>query len=603
MHGIRPVFIALFLAIGIPTVYLLQRSYRLLQTESEFAYKERAYLILQMLNQRIYDDLAIEEHRSYSEYRFIRAVPVIGGEEVTLSELAQFPVHSHYGGMVGHFQMEPDGSMKTPVLPDGLLEKIPVQNRSAREAVRDSLIRILSQQDIKLLGSARPSPRPEEARHVNKDSLSRLYGKDFKLAVLLNEDRQFRRRYETSSKKEALVFDVESARLQGLDASADSAAPVAASGITEVEIDPFQARFNAEHIIYFRNVWRNNERFLQGFVVNLQDYLGSLVLGEIRFNPSEQPIVLSFGPRDTSVVHFGAVPGKDAYELFSIPLQYPLNDMYLKVSMGQRKAPPGAGMIVLLGIAMLAVLGGGLLTVCRLTESQIKLAAKRQDFISAVSHELKTPLTAIRMYAELLQNQWVASEAKRAKYYDMIASETERLTRLIQNVLNLSNLDRNRWHVQLQNQNPRTLVEEILGKYRATIEKAGYTLDLQLDPCEFTIPLDKDAIAQILMNLVDNSIKFAKDYQPKIITLGFNVRGNDVYYFVRDFGPGIPAGELHRVFEEFYRVENEMTRKTSGTGIGLSMVKKLCALTNLRISLENASPGLRTEVHFPPLGL
>lgn len=401
-----------------------------------------------------------------------------------------------------------------------------------------------------------------------------------------------------------MVFDVESARLQGLDDSLQTTPyPPSNTGITEVEIDPFQASFDAEHILYYRYVWRNNERFVQGFAVRLQDYLGNLVLKELRLSLKDQPFSLSFGLRDTKLVHFGEPPSEDSYELFSVPLQYPLNEMYLKVQVNRRKAPPGSGMIVVLGLAMLAVLGGGLLAVYKLTISQIKLAAKRQDFISAVSHELKTPLTAIRMYAELLQNQWVPNEAKRAKYYDMIASETERLTRLIQNVLNLSNLDRNRWHVHLQNMNPRKLLEDLLATYSNTIEKAGYTLDLHLDPCDFSVPLDKDAMTQILMNLIDNSMKFAKGHQPAIISIGFHVQGNDVYYVVRDHGPGIPSGELDRVFDEFYRVENEMTRKTSGTGIGLSMVKKLGSLTHLRIRMDNANPGLRTEIHLPPLGL
>lgn len=602
MRGIRTAFIAIFLVIAVPTIFLLHRSYRHLQTESEFAFKEHAYLILQMLNQRIYDDLAIEEHRSYSEYRFIRAVPVIGGEEVTLSDLAQFPVRSHFGGIIGHFQMEPDGSVKTPVLPDGLLEKIPVENRPAREAVRDSILDVLSRLKVSMPNGARPSPRPEEAR-PNQDSLVRLYGKDFKLAVLLNDDRQFRRRYETSSKKEALVFDVESARLQGLDDSLGNVVAPPTGGITEVEIDPFQARFNEEYILYYRYVWRNNERFMQGFAVRLQDYLGKVVLKEIHFNPQEQLYTLSFGTRDTAFVNFGDPVTSESYELFSIPLQYPLNEMFLKVSIPTRKAPAGTGMILLLGIAMLAILGGGLLALYRLTISQIQLAAKRQDFISAVSHELKTPLTAIRMYAELLQNQWVANEAKRVKYYDMIASETERLTRLIQNVLSLSKLDRNRWSVQMQQINPRVLLEDLMTTYKGTIEKAGYTLDLQVDPCDFSLPLDKDAVTQILMNLIDNSLKFAKDSQPRIIEVALRVHGHDTWYSVRDHGPGIPAAELDRVFEEFYRVENEMTRKTSGTGIGLSMVKKLCALTGMRIRIENASPGLRSEVHLPPLAL
>jgi signal transduction histidine kinase len=76
-----------------------------------------------------------------------------------------------------------------------------------------------------------------------------------------------------------------------------------------------------------------------------------------------------------------------------------------------------------------------------------------------------------------------------------------------------------------------------------------------------------------------------------------------MYLAVRDFGPGIPPSEMKKVFQEFYRVENEMTRQTSGTGIGLSMVKKLCTLCNMTIELENANPGLRTKIHFPSLSI
>ena len=115
--------------------------------------------------------------------------------------------------------------------------------------------------------------------------------------------------------------------------------------------------------------------------------------------------------------------------------------------------------------------------------------------------------------------------------------------------------------------------------------------------------MDKDAVMQILMNLVDNSLKFAKNAEYKMIVLELRVDGNDIFFVVRDYGPGIPGSELTKVFEEFYRVENEMTRKTNGTGIGLSMVKKLCSLTNMRIEIENASPGLRTKIHFPPISI
>jgi signal transduction histidine kinase len=602
MRRLRIIFLALFFAIAIPVAFLLVNSYQHLQTEAQYAYKEHAYLVLQMLNQRIYDDLAIEEQRSYSEYRFIRAVPVIGGEEVTLSRLAQFPIRSHYGGMIGHFQLDPDGTMRTPVLPDGILEKIPVEDRAKREMVRDSIKRVLLKLGVHNEGLMRTSMQAN-----TQDSLDKLYGKHLRLAVKLNETRKFSRRYEQSSQKETFLFDVESARVRkisetGVQNDSNEQDDVFFSDIMEVEIDPFQATFNNEFIVYYRNVWRNNEQFIQGYAVKLQDYLENLVLHEIQFNPSDQFMTLEFGSRKSAYVTFGN-RSKSKVTILSVPLQFPLNEMNLTVYLTESETPPGETFVIALGFLMFIILAGGLFSVYRLTQSQLRLANKRQDFISAVSHELKTPLTAIRMYAELLQNSWVANDAKRQKYYALIASETERLSRLIQNVLNLSKLERNHWNVQFKKCNPKTILDDFVATYTKNIEKNGFDLTVTTDICNFELLLDKDAIMQILMNVIDNSIKFAKNAQYKMIVLELRVHDSDVFFVVRDYGPGIPPKEMNHVFEEFYRVENEMTRTTSGTGIGLSMVKKLCSLTNMKIEIENANPGLRTKLHLPPITL
>ncbi|MCK9182741.1 MAG: HAMP domain-containing histidine kinase [Fibrobacteraceae bacterium] len=601
MRRLKLIFILLFFTIAIPVAVLLVNSYQHFQTESQYAYKEQAYFILQMLNQRIYDDLAIEEQRSYSEYRFIRAVPVIGGEEVTLSKLAEYPIRSHYGGMIGYFQLDPDGTMRTPVLPDGILEKIPVEDRAKRETVRDSIKRVLRQLGIHNEGLSHTSVQAN-----TQDSLDKLYGKKLKLAVNLNEARKFSRRYEQSSQKESFLFDVESARIRRIsetgkaeDADFENAPP---SQILEVEIDPFQAQLNANYIVYYRNVWRNNEQFIQGYAVRLRSYLENLVINEVQFNPNKQGLALEFGSKTRPFVTFGNKASSQG-TIMSVPLQFPLNEMILTVYLTEEKSGPGKALIIVIGIVMFSILAGGLIAVYRLTQSQLKLASKRQDFISAVSHELKTPLTAIHMYAELLQNSWVANEVKRQKYYTLIVSETERLSRLIQNVLNLSKLERNNWNVQFKRINPKTILDTFVSTYTQNIEKNGFDLTVTSDICNFELVLDKDAIMQILMNVVDNSIKFAKKAQYKMIVLELRVHENDVFFVVRDYGPGIPTQEMSHVFEEFYRVENEMTRTTAGTGIGLSMVKKLCNLTNMKIELENASPGLRTKLHLPPLSI
>lgn len=590
----RITLFVIFLVILLPTLYLLYRSWLHLDTEATFGQKERGFLLLQMLNQRIYDDLAIEERRSYSEYRFIRAVPMIGGEGVTLSDLARFPVHSHYAGIIGHFQMEPDGSVRSPVLPDGLLEKIPVENREEREVLRARIRSILQEMEFQNSVVLRRVTAYPYAMTISGDSLREL-----------QKGKLFEKRYETASEKEAIVFDVESDRLSGTknQRSADSTSfgsspDLDGNKAIEVEIEPFQARFNSRYLVFFRNVWRSDQRFLQGFIVDLQEYVGNLVYKELQFSPDERLLSMEFRSTDSAIVRLGA-EGFVTELLFNSPLQYPLQDLEFAVYRHNSGNPPGGGLIIVLGIAMVLVLSGGIYGVYKITATQMRASSKRQDFISAVSHELKTPLTAIRMYAELLQNQWVSKEEKRMHYYSMIASETERLTRLIQNVLNISNLDRHRWPIHLQPTNPRKFLEEFIQKYQPTVERAGFTLEPLLDDCDELVHLDRDALYQILMNLLENSLKFAKNYEPKKIQIGLRMRRDDLYIFVRDFGPGIVPAERDRVFQEFYRVENEMTRRTSGAGIGLSLVRRLSQLLNIRLDLGSAGPGLMVELHLP----
>ena len=550
-----------------------------------------------MLNQRINDDIAIEDQRSYSEYRFIRAVPVIGGEEITLSDLANFPIRSHFGGIVGHFQLDPDGTLRTPILPDGVLEKIPMADRSKREAVLYKIQTILLKQNFKNEGlENRAQPRDSV-----ETILDQLYKQDLGLKKKKPSPKKRSKRFEQSSEKESFAFNVESTKL---DDSGFTKARIDTSHIMEVEIESFQATFDSLYIIFHRNVKRGSDVFVQGFIVELRPYLINLIKNEINFYPQEQNLALEFSANSKKLFTFGET-NRTSTELMSTPLQAPLANITLTMYITRKSSPPGGGMILFLGITMLLVLGGGLICIYRLTQSQLALASKRQDFVSAVSHELKTPLTAIRMYAELLQNAWVANEEKRQKYYNQIASETERLTRLIQNVLNLSKLDGNRWNVQLRKDRPKAVLDDFIATYSKNVEKQGFelTVSSDTDVKDITILMDRDAIMQILMNLVDNSLKFSKNADYKMINIELRLKDTDLYLAIRDYGPGIPQSEMTRVFQEFYRVENEMTRKTSGTGIGLSMVKKLCTLTNMKIELENANPGLRSKIHFPPISI
>ena len=209
MRKIHLIFVAIFLAVALPVFFLLTHSYSQLQLNAQFAYKEHAFLVLQMLNQRFADDMAIEDQRSYSEYRFIRAVPVIGGEEITLSELANFPVRSHFKGIVGHFQMDPDGTLRTPILPDGVLEKIPMSDRNKREAVLYKIQTILMKQDFRMDELKNNKPQPRDSI---ESVLDQIYKQDLGLNASKNQKKSAAikraKRFEQTSEKESFAFNV-----------------------------------------------------------------------------------------------------------------------------------------------------------------------------------------------------------------------------------------------------------------------------------------------------------------------------------------------------------------------------------------------------------
>ena len=595
MHKVHVIFASIFVVITIPLVILLYQSYSQLQLGTNSLYTGHAMFVANTLNQRLARDLAVEEKRSYSEYGFIRTVQVIGGEENTLSELVDYPITSQYTGLVGHFQLTPDNTLRTPFLPEGrfgqiLLEQIPQAERLRREEVRSKIKTILDDLHIENHGiEAMAQPRDSVEKVIDY-----IYKQDPKLDHSKNKELIRPHRVETTSEMENIAFNAESQDMDSLSATT-------VNYNLEVEIEPFMAKINSSYIVFYRNVTRGSELYIQGYIVDTKAYLNSLVKNETQFYPLEKDLVLEFRDGTRTLLAFGTKGASQ--EIFSTKLIPPLNSISLVMHMKNRDDSRGSSFLIFLGAVVLIILGGGLVAIYRLTKSELNLAKKRQDFISAVSHELKTPLTSIRMYAELLQNSWVANEEKKQKYYNQIASEADRLTRLIQNVLNLSKLDGDRWNVQLAKDRPKAVLDDFVATYSKNVEKHGFelTVSSDTDVRDITLMMDRDAIMQILMNLVDNSLKFSKDADYKMIVIELRIKDTDVYLAVRDYGPGIPPAEMKKVFQEFYRVENEMTRRTSGTGIGLSMVKKLCTLTNMKIEMENAGPGLRTKIHFPPL--
>lgn len=602
MRKIHVIFTGVFSVIALPLVVLLYQAYSQLELGTNSLYQGHAMFVANTLNQQIAKDLALEDKRSYSEYGFIRTIQVIGGEENTLSELVDYPITSQYTGLIGHFQLTPDNSLRTPFLPEGrfgeiLLEQISPAERTKREEVRFRINNILDELGVRNEGiDATAQPRDSVETVID-----RVYKHDPKIRNSKIKKKRSERinRYEQTSEMEAFAFNAELMKSDTLDFSLGDI-PRA----KEVEIEPFQAVFNSKYVVFYRNVRRGSELFVQGYVVDLRMYLSSLVKNETQFYPLEKDLVLGFSTDSTDLLLFGKPDFTT--KILSVPLLTPLNKISLSMYIKKSNNFSSGAFLLFLGLVVLLILGGGLIAIYRLTQSEVQMAKKRQDFISAVSHELKTPLTAIKMSAELLQmSSAKMTDEKRMQKYTQIASESDRLTRLIQNVLNLSKLDGNRWVANIKRDRPKAVLDDFITMYTKNIEDHGFSLTVSCDTevNSIWLMMDRDAIMQILTNLVDNSLKFSVKADYKMIVIELRMDLDHVYLAVRDYGPGIPQSEMKKVFQEFYRVENEMTRTTQGTGIGLSMVKKLCALSNMKIEIENANPGLRTKIHFPPLSI
>jgi len=274
----------------------------------------------------------------------------------------------------------------------------------------------------------------------------------------------------------------------------------------------------------------------------------------------------------------------------------PFDALAMDLHLPQLGGAPGPATVAALSLALAAAAAVGLLALYRMVAVALRYAERRNNFVAAVSHELKTPLTAIRMYAEMLRDDLVPSSEKRLEYAASITSESERLTRLIDNVLEFSRLEQGRRETveNVGDVGPR--VAEAVELMRPHVEEQGMSLQVEIAPDLPSVRFDPDALQQVLFNLVDNALKYAKGSDPPRIELvcaptRLSGGGLGVALRIRDHGPGVGRRHLSHLFEPFYRGESEHTRRTRGTGIGLALVKGLAAEMGARVEAANAELG------------
>ncbi|MCH7879490.1 MAG: GHKL domain-containing protein, partial [candidate division Zixibacteria bacterium] len=223
-------------------------------------------------------------------------------------------------------------------------------------------------------------------------------------------------------------------------------------------------------------------------------------------------------------------------------------------------------------IVMLALTLGAIMT-ARIMARELELARLKSDFVSTVSHEFRSPLTSIRQLSEMLQSGRVKSEERRKHYYDVILEQSERLSLMVSNILDLARIDERRFHLNRE----YIRVEELLGTIitrtgqLAGDEEAPVRLCIK-DPLP-AIHIDPEAITHVMNNLIDNAIKYSCESTEVTVTAFHD--DNDLVITVKDHGIGISKDETDRVFERFYRGGNELTRRVKGSGLGLSLVREL----------------------------
>lgn len=247
---------------------------------------------------------------------------------------------------------------------------------------------------------------------------------------------------------------------------------------------------------------------------------------------------------------------------------------------------------------LLMVIVAGLIATYRLVHRETEMARLKADFVANVSHDLKTPLSLIRMFGETLELGRVPDGSTRQEYYRVITRESERLSRLIDNVLDFSRIEGGHRTYAMAPTAVEPLIRETLESFSYVLTQQGFKVDVSVARDVPEVPMDADAVSQALANLMDNAIKYSGER--KSIRIDARIVGNALSVSVADEGIGIPREEQERVFEKFYRVGRSETQGRRGSGVGLALVRHIAEAHGGWVTVESrAGEGSRFTLWLP----
>ena len=647
MKRLKLLIVIFSVTLSIPLAYFVVRTYHGLEQEEVATLRFFADTLFDKMEGALAELVKKEEGRAIDEFNYEVIPSGPPGAEAGKpqpSPLSRLPRENY---ILGYFQNNPDGSFQTPLMagagktPPGLVDRVEalkganeIFNRK-RATVTDRIqprpAEIAAEEEVKqkpgfadkyidsssalrsqsYLGQKEKRLEKitiSQAANIAKQEQPQTLGSSPAVAEPEREDQHIAKdqaagRVSTPKKRVSRKMD--------LEATLEAAPPAAvvAGDETEgfqVEVAPLQAVFlNDAQIFIFRRIMINRQIYRQGFILSINAFLEHLTQTYFLTQPMARFAGLRLSVvdqgREAAAVETGPYSKNSD---FILNRGFPSPFSFLKATLACSQIPRSEGRqtlnIMLIVLAVIVLIG--LFGIYRSARAIEDLSERRSQFVSSVTHELKTPLTNIRMYIEMLEQGIAKSPDREQDYFRILDSEGARLSRLINNVLEMSKLERQQRHLNLQTGTLAEVVSEVEAVMAERLKQDGFSLIVQLGDIP-PFKYDRELMIQVLINLIENSMKFGKSASEHDIHIRTRLEGNHVKIRVSDTGPGIPRHALKKIFNDFYRVENSLTRTTRGTGIGLALVKKFVQLMGGTVkAANNRGPGCTITISLPLAG-
>jgi signal transduction histidine kinase len=370
----------------------------------------------------------------------------------------------------------------------------------------------------------------------------------------------------------------------------------------DTEINNHRIKININGKSYFLSLFPTNDHEQWGLIMDQDDILNNSVDQSIITNTGtsdlrweltdangEQLLKSEIIPEEASPVYVIFPSDLPTWSLTFFPEYTGLfNSLFRR----------GAGIFLYIFIAIVVILTFGLFFTLQTVNNEMHLSKMKSYFMSTVSHEFKSPLTSIRQMAEMLVHGRVPSPERQYKYHTIILQQSERLSHLIDNILDFSKMEEGQKIFRFEKADITPVVENVVESFKDHTALQGFIIGLSIPEPVPEFVFDREAMEQVMHNLLDNACKYSGDSRK--IEVQLLSSGNRVIISVRDYGIGLKKEEHDRVFSRFYRAGEELTQTVKGSGIGLTIVKQIVKAHNGTIDVESEiGKGSRFTVRLP----